>query len=269
MKDCCLTRRIRTRPPGDKTGHSNPRCYARDLMDCSHDISREHYISRGLLELWGRFNLQLEGAPWAPETTPTVSVNSMTSKILCRRHNEALSPLDSLAKDLFEFVFIENHESAPEVMLINGYELERWFLKTLCGLVAAGMATRNGQILESWKPELEWLDILFGDGVVSDGSGLQVIVGAYNARTHRIDTKLSFKTETGQPIGLAFAVFGILFFFDMETIPDLEASGSRFRYRPSVIQYRFDNRIREVHFGWRDGPMVITEVATMKPPNNT
>src|SRR5690242_12271788 len=48
------------RPPGPKTGHANPECYARSLNDCSEDISKEHYISRNVLVSFaptGRFDV--------------------------------------------------------------------------------------------------------------------------------------------------------------------------------------------------------------------
>ena len=51
------------RPPGSPTGFSHPNCYLRETYDCSEQISREHYISRSVLEQLGSV-LRVSGMPW-------------------------------------------------------------------------------------------------------------------------------------------------------------------------------------------------------------
>src|SRR5579872_4971666 len=89
------------RPPGPKTGYLHPGCYLRETGDCSEQISKEHYISRAVLQQLGEV-LRISGVPWLPpEQTFDTTVQNLTAKILCRRHNEALSPLDAEAGIFF------------------------------------------------------------------------------------------------------------------------------------------------------------------------
>jgi hypothetical protein len=91
------------RPPGKVTGYSHAGCYLRNTRDCSEQISREHYISRSVLTQLGEV-LRISGAPWLdPDQTLDTTVENLTAKILCKRHNEALSPLDGEAGLFFRF----------------------------------------------------------------------------------------------------------------------------------------------------------------------
>lgn len=265
LKDCCLSRRNRTRPYGDRTSFSHPKCFASLLEDCSEQLSREHYISRGIFKIFGKANnIDAEGFPWIPKGEyKQVSAETLTGKMLCKRHNETLSPLDNLAIKFFEFFVRQEHSNEVEILLINGCELERWFLKTLCGAVASGNADWNGGKFRNWKPPLEWLNILFDEENISYGSGLHFVSGNYSAQVNHLGFNPIFKTSTGQPIALTFYISGIMFLFSMEPPPDLvkpTTSGAFLKYRPKAIQLAFDNHIREAHFGWPDGSFVSVNV---------
>ena len=64
----------------------------RSTNNCSTKISGEHYISGTILAEFG--NLRTSGLPWFGPGETRVGINSLTSNILCTRHNSALSPLD-------------------------------------------------------------------------------------------------------------------------------------------------------------------------------
>ncbi|UVT31530.1 hypothetical protein SEA_MASK_3 [Mycobacterium phage Mask] len=94
-----------------RTGYANPGCYGRASKDCSEDLTREHYISDDLLESisWDGKAVLVRGAAWQPSgERKTVGVNSLSSRILCGRHNRALSPLDALAANFFRYS-LEDH----------------------------------------------------------------------------------------------------------------------------------------------------------------
>lgn len=66
---------------------------------------------------------------------------ALASKVLCERHNSALSPLDTAATDLYAILRRINAElgdeapTAPsETFTVGGVDLERWLLKALIGL---------------------------------------------------------------------------------------------------------------------------------------
>jgi hypothetical protein len=78
------------------------RCYATVLDDCGGGMSREHYISRSLLEIFTGHTPIVTGFPWqrAGEQLRTTAANLATN-VLCETHNNALSPLDERAGEFF------------------------------------------------------------------------------------------------------------------------------------------------------------------------
>src|SRR5580692_4183711 len=137
-----------TCPPGPSTGYAHPSCYANELFNCSTDISREHYISKGLLiEMGGK--PQIAGFSFQPQDTlRRVGVEALTSHILCKRHNSCLSPLDSDAQRClgalrtFDADLQDGRTPISDEVTINGTNLERWMLKVLIGM-------NHAKILES------------------------------------------------------------------------------------------------------------------------
>ena len=144
----------RLRPPGKRTDYAHPGCYFRTTQNCSKQISREHYISRSVLERVGQI-VRLSGAHWLDEGhTLETSVGNLTAKILCRRHNESLSPLDSEAgiffgalADAFKDLKRKTLSRKPIFHLASGEALELWMLKVACGHYF-GIGTINGVRLD-------------------------------------------------------------------------------------------------------------------------
>jgi hypothetical protein len=81
------------------------------------------------------------------------SVRNLTAKILCKRHNEALSPLDAEAGRFFSvltaaLVDLERKTLSrkPIFHLISGEALELWMLKVACGSYF-GVGSKDGKRL--------------------------------------------------------------------------------------------------------------------------
>jgi hypothetical protein len=116
MRDCCLFVRCDTTPSMPATGYAHPSCFARDIRDCSRAISREHYISRSVLDLFGGGGIAVSGMPWIPDGEQRrVSAASLTGRMLCERHNQALSSLDAVAARFLQFFTAEWPADAVEV----------------------------------------------------------------------------------------------------------------------------------------------------------
>jgi hypothetical protein len=265
MRDCCLFVRCDTRTPSPITGYSHPSCFASALKDCSPTISREHYVSKSILKLFGEGGLMISGMPWLPEgVQKKVSSASLTGKMLCERHNNALSPLDELTAKFFRFFTSGWNGDTVEVYLIRGFDLERWLLKMLCGLVVSGNATFNGKQLLNWKPPFQWLEILFGNADVVAPAGLHAIVGRYTARQASFTATPVFKTATANPIAIVFGVEGLAFLLSLEELPPMNApskTGADIRYRPMALQVNKSNKTLEAHFGWPNGGLVIINIS--------
>jgi hypothetical protein len=94
----------------------------------------------------------VHGVPWlASEEAQAFPISSLTGKILCKRHNEALSPLDAMAGRFFSAVKLMHDDIFDKKtlskrcrwFLFSGEELEHWLLKTAIGLFYYGNVAKN------------------------------------------------------------------------------------------------------------------------------
>lgn len=135
---------------GPPTNYMNPKCFGAASNDCSPKISREHWLSDTIQSslVSDAGPAIVSGTPWLKGQSKAISPNALASKILCERHNNALSPLDAIAGQVFRGIraMQESLVSGAEIgappprdhfMLVNGPYLELWLLKLFMGGVAA------------------------------------------------------------------------------------------------------------------------------------
>lgn len=262
-------------------GKSHPKCYARSLNDCSDKISREHYISRTVLEQI-KDGLTVSGFPWQEAGERTgVSPSSLTAKILCERHNLALSHLDSQGGRLYRTLdgfnggFLDSlSKPIDESALFSGRDVEKWILKVLCGGIASGSLRASGAQV---SPEIDpvWLDLLFDRKLDwPKGWGFHVVtattepIHAYRG----LAFEPVFDPNKEKILGVSVAPIGVSFVLTMTT-PNY-GTGSPIQegsFRPrrivfskpgmmakKVIEFTWDGRgggcvIQMVHAGSRRG----------------
>ena len=75
------------------------KCWANSLGDCDGKISREHTVSESLFK--GTY-VDVKGFSWCKSEEKRIGLGSLTKKILCEKHNSALSPLDAAASHAFD-----------------------------------------------------------------------------------------------------------------------------------------------------------------------
>lgn len=156
------------------------------MNDCGRGLSREHFISEGILR---RLNtpapgqnegaLRVVGLPWLEKGVPqSLPPTALASRILCDRHNSALSPLDTVAGRFFDrleaaVIFRDEPEgeTSNALSIFSGLDVERWMLKLLCGLAASGNMSFSRDPQMSFAIPNEWLEILFEDERFPDGQG--------------------------------------------------------------------------------------------------
>lgn len=133
----------------DKTDFTHDRCYLSPTGNCGTKITREHFISRNILERITRSTLKFENAAhfFGGKSTVEIGVDAFSAKVLCDAHNSALSTLDTEAGSAFSkiedlYLDIKRIGEAKRVFrsfyLSSGIDVERWMVKVYCGLVAAG-----------------------------------------------------------------------------------------------------------------------------------
>ena len=74
-------------------------CWAAVLGNCSEAISKEHLVSKSLFK---DTVLGVQGLPWCEDKPKKIGIASLTSKVLCVKHNNALSEVDAAGAHAFD-----------------------------------------------------------------------------------------------------------------------------------------------------------------------
>jgi hypothetical protein len=220
-------------------------------------MSREHYVSESFLRCIKREGpVMVGGMSWLPPgQKKDLPTRALTAKILCDRHNAALAPLDTVAKRLCQTMFRASDQDANAPVLadqeswevfFNGYDIERWMLKVLCGVLISGGAIRNGVAIRDWTPPEQLLGILFKNTAFPVGQGLylRTIPGAeHDSNTHLACEPFISPASDVPPemSGARVEIFGMPFYLLLtDASSDLFGAGRKlFTYRPREIRFTF------------------------------
>lgn len=260
--DCCLLRAGRWHkrpsnilPPGSATGFSNPACYARSTKNCSSDISREHFISHDVLRCFENDGtLGLVGAPWQPEgTEKSLPPNALASKILCGRHNHALSPLDAEAGRLFRTIGAFdrdfNDKPATDAMaMFSGEDIERWMLKTVCGMVASKHVAQD-RIIRNTIVNDAWVDALFGKRVWQAPLGMYAATPGQTFHSSSFSFQPRTFPKTGEVVLADMQVNGFGFVLLLRKTDNPAALGI---HRPRTVIFKQGEVAKSLELSWED-----------------
>ena len=191
------------------TGYRHNRCYANGDSNCSTKISKEHFISANLLR---RIQLndtaKIAGLAWQErEKFDIVPIKSLASNILCKRHNEALNPLDAVVGSFADTIkrFDRREPARNDMAHFSGSDIERWMLKCLLGLTA------SGNLRSGLKPEC--IDLLFQRREWSEDWGMYFSMDASRQIYHTDSLLIETRTTPDHKLILAchFYVQGLPF----------------------------------------------------------
>ena len=247
-------------------------CYAGTLSDCSAKLSREHYISRAVLEEIGTAPM-LSGLTFLGGEEKRLPNSALVSKILCDRHNTQLSPLDDEAARALRALrrFEKGNKDSvtsptDDFEFVDGPRLEAWMLKTLLGLLAAGLIADTGEpvvgVREGAEPAL--LEVLFRGRAWPEGWGLWVHPSSATFGA-AADIALGPLIFEGQVWAVAVE-FGPFLFQPALGRPDNPAAV----HRPGALVVLKDqiNVQKTLALGWPDGlggtPVTTTRVGQME-----
>ena len=180
------------------------KCWAHALDECSQKISREHLFSASLFPSTN--SVTVSGFPWCKGETKTVGLASVTSKILCSKHNSLLSPLDSAAGAAFkafnDSAVLANKRLSEKPskfkvrhFRINGVLLERWLLKTLVNLCSESSLLVGSRAEKPGIPDESLVRICFGLEQFAGKSGLYLAA------------RVGDNVSSGSEIGFAPLIF--------------------------------------------------------------
>jgi len=250
----------------ENVSRTSSQCYADMLGDCSGGVSREHYISRSVLEVVGK-KVQVSGLPWQkPNEIMTVGTSALTAKILCMHHNSLLSRLDTSAKE-FVVGLKTSYESAMKGNMANGtYEiqgdlLEKWLLKVLVGIFS--LSTR-------YQVPRDWIEMLFERKPWPAGEGMHIF-GATGAATWNFQLlRIILVHKTGDPrsiLGAKFGLGGMPFLLSFGK-PRFYEAGIESLFRPGIIQVSQGSSVREIQLLWPDQEKHGVLTLAIEKPND-
>jgi hypothetical protein len=133
-------------------------------------MSGEHIFSNAIFKAGCSCPIVIQGVQRIKQGEPTHGAEK--ANILCRRHNSLLSPLDATAGKIAQFQADANEELFDGSLLIEGELLERWLLKTVINVAAAGWTGP-----QKWRPSSDIVSAIFGHTKVPEKIGLYSVDG--------------------------------------------------------------------------------------------
>jgi hypothetical protein len=145
-------------------------CWACELGDCGGKLSREHTVSACLFPSG---NATVKGFAWCRDAPKTIGIQSLTRNILCERHNNRLSDLDSAVLEFFDAIResgrlsdvrskLRKNAWSVEHFNVRASHLERWLFKTLINLTYRDKFRFGDTDKECGMPPIELVQIVFG-----------------------------------------------------------------------------------------------------------
>jgi hypothetical protein len=186
-------------------------CWASTLGNCAKGKSREHYISDGIFD--GE-TVTAVGLPWCRHEPATIGMRSAVAKILCGKHNSALSEFDAEAAKLSKFLAtnVLDEPLKESAISLDGARLEKWALKTFfnLGFIRALHREQPNRL----DPPANLVRYLFNDEPVTDGVGLYFVTGKVS--NHDFGPGLWWNViqnpnNLAEIFGMTFTFFGVRF----------------------------------------------------------
>lgn len=188
----------------------NQKCWAHSLGGCD-SLSGEHVVSNAVLKQGCGCPTVIEGVPVIRGGAPTRG--AFKSNVLCCKHNSLLSPLDEVAAKVARHLHMGWDDSYCSNINIRGELLERWGLKTIVNMAAAGWLGPRRMPL----PEL--VAAIYGEVPLPYGCGLYSVDGSYEGSLNIVRATVAFTgmyemRPTGKVlIGGYIAIHGMPLFF--------------------------------------------------------
>jgi len=169
--------------PDPRSNNAVRGCYAAVTNDCAGKLTREHWLSESVINTTtgGTVPPIFSGLPWLNGQTKAIGVAALGPKVLCHRHNAALTKADDTAAIVAISLQRYQLELADHIdldgdgfTLVSGPLFERWLLKLLWGGVASRSLGQQGVAAESLRKgidEVRLLEYLYRDGRLPDGWG--------------------------------------------------------------------------------------------------
>jgi hypothetical protein len=206
--------------------------------------------------MWDGVLVEVSGFPWLRGETKRIGIASLTSKVLCGRHNNALSPVDVAGAKAFrvfqEVVALADQirngaqpPSPPTRFEIPGELFERWALKTAVNLFLSNPEGlewySDGKPVSEIPPTL--VRVAFGQGNFTRPMGLYGALDASNGMRQGVGGPLfrfSPLLYGGKVVGAQFLLSGYRFVLNLDQQPlpaKLEVDGQQPEWKANRLVY--------------------------------
>lgn len=245
-------------------GHANPKCYARELCECSAKVDDEHYVSDTALTkiVKGKTTVFVQNLGFQDRNVSEErGIDKLTSRILCKYHNSTLSKYDAEGGNLAHAMDqLDENAGTPgwpiDARAIDGDLIERWMLKTLCGGIYSGnFLVPPEDSLRGQVPPPAWLNVLW------KGAGLPPKHGLYLKSPKDGEVMTTSKYQLAYlPLfsadslicGLKMWLFGFEFTLLLSDLrPEIKTEFDDALYRPEGILIA--GCPKQVVFRWKNG----------------
>ena len=232
-------------------------CYAASTAQCSKGLSKEHYISHSLLKIIVKEDgsIGIKGLPWSKNESVRLFPANLWSKILCVDHNQAMKGLDSVAARFFRQLYSipeQLNVTGPDsILLVNGADLELWFLKLLCGL-----CTVNQKDQPHWEIPANWLALLFRKENFDYAAGQGLYCSAWIDRQDNagkyFDFTIYHKESDYSVAGIQANMGGVFFFLCLQKMLKQDVT----LFHPDILAFKSWKSARNIYLalGWERFP---------------
>lgn len=238
-------------------------CWASCLSNCGEGISREHYISDGIFD---GVTVTTYGLPWFRQETVTIGLKTAVAKILCGRHNNALSDFDGEAAKLSKFLpnVLARDFDAQGHLLLRGTYLEKWALKTFLNLGYLGALDREQP--NPLQPPESLVRYVYLNTPIAEGIGLYFVSSEINDRNYEAGVSwcsVRSRANPNQVCGMTLKFYGLRFVVSispklanemiagMGEVNDLNYSQEHISYRPTTIVLNSDTtNVKTIELQW-------------------
>jgi len=228
-------------PPGELTDFAHPKCFLQATRNCSQRISREHYVSAAVLDQFEQPSVS--GMPWQkPGEAAIYGRESLTARVLCERHNNALSPLDAHGattvrhlKSGFAHATKRSLSARPSVSLASGPAFEAWGYKVAAGFFEANIARFDGLRAAGTLTDKHGnLAEALSGILLSPPAGIYVRAHEGDGMGNSISFAPIMSEDAGIPAGISmyFCAFEFAFVFEIGSSNPAGLLDLGFAYRP-------------------------------------
>lgn len=216
-------------------------------------------ISETVLNVLTEKSIEISGVPWLKSgEKKRIGIASLVANCLCTAHNNSLSPIDAAAGRFFDALQkCGTTETQPGLeFIVNGHDIERWFLKMLAGMsVSNYLATDGVPLGNGFHSSIDIVELLQYPGKWTPPLGLY-FTQSLGQRFRREDSfalaPLSLD-ESGEIAGMLGDVQGLHIAVLAINRP-IQGSGlERTSYRPGKINFIIGEARHAIILSWDDG----------------